>query len=60
MTTGGRPVMAVFYYTFISCNQNIVSSDSIFDLKTVSLIYFIVSEINILINFVRQYAILTK
>ena len=26
--TGWRPVMAVFYYTFISCNRNIVSSDS--------------------------------
>ena len=26
--TGRRPVMAVFYYSFISCNRNIVSSDS--------------------------------
>ena len=26
--TGWRPVMAVFYYTFISSNRNIVSSDS--------------------------------
>ena len=26
--TGWRPVMAVFYYTFISGNRNIVSSDS--------------------------------
>ena len=26
--TGWRPVMAVFYYTFVSCNRNIVSSDS--------------------------------
>ena len=25
---GRRPVMAAFYYTFISCNRNIVSRDS--------------------------------